>query len=77
MRVADTPDLIDGAVDGACGHVRDGLGAALRVAPVRLSAAKALKAENGKLISEMEELTGKTVLVKSDPLLHQEKFDLA
>ncbi len=38
--------------------------------------AKALKANNGKLISEMEELTGKTVLVKSDPLLHQENFDI-
>jgi Rne/Rng family ribonuclease len=38
--------------------------------------AKALKANNAKLISEMEELTGKTVLVKNDPLLHQEKFDI-
>jgi len=38
--------------------------------------AKALKADNGKLISEMEDLTGKTVLVKSDPLLHQENFDI-
>ena len=38
--------------------------------------AKALKANNGKLISEMEDLTGKTLLVKSDPLLHQENFDI-
>jgi len=38
--------------------------------------AKALKANNGKLISEMEELTGKTVLVKSDPALHQESYDI-
>ncbi len=38
--------------------------------------AKALKANNGKLISEMEDLTGKTVLVRSDPLLHQENFDI-
>ena len=38
--------------------------------------AKALKANNGKLISEMEDLTGKTVLVKSNPLLHQESCDL-
>ncbi len=38
--------------------------------------AKALKANNGKLISEIEDLTGKTVLVKSDPLLHQENFDI-
>ncbi len=38
--------------------------------------AKALKANNGKLIGELEELTGKTVLVKSDPALHQEMFDI-
>ncbi len=37
--------------------------------------AKALKANNGKLIGELEDLTGKTVLVKSDPTLHQESFD--
>ena len=40
------------------------------------STESALKASNGKLISEMEDLTGKTVLVKSDPLLHQENFDI-
>jgi Rne/Rng family ribonuclease len=45
----------------------------LRVNP---EVAKALKANNGKLITEMEELTGKTVLVKSDPMLHQENFDI-
>jgi Rne/Rng family ribonuclease len=46
---------------------------AVRVNP---EVAKALKANNGKLISELEELTGKTVLVKSDPALHQENFDI-
>ena len=46
---------------------------ALRVNP---EVAKALKANNGKLLTEMEELTGKTVLVKSDPMLHQEHFDI-
>ena len=45
----------------------------LRVNP---EVAKALKAGNGKLITEMEELTGKAVLVKSDPMLHQENFDI-
>jgi len=45
----------------------------LRVNP---EVAKALKAENGKLIGEMEELIGKTVIVKGDPLLHQENFDI-
>jgi ribonuclease G len=38
--------------------------------------AKALKANNGKLITELEDLTSKTVLVKSDPALHQEMFDI-
>ncbi len=45
----------------------------LRVNP---EVAKALKANNGKLITEMEELMGKTVLVKSDAMLHQENFDI-
>jgi ribonuclease G len=45
----------------------------LRVNP---EIAKGLKANNGKLITEMEELTGKTVLVKSDAMLHQEHFDI-
>jgi ribonuclease G len=45
----------------------------LRVNP---EVAKALKAGNGKLLTEMEELTGKNVLVKSDPMLHQENFDI-
>ena len=38
--------------------------------------AKALKADNGRLIGELEELTGKTVLIKSDASLHQENFDI-
>jgi Rne/Rng family ribonuclease len=45
----------------------------LRVNP---EVAKVLKANNGKLIGELEDLTGKTVLVKSDPALHQENFDI-
>ena len=28
-------------------------------------------------LQELEEILGRTVMVKSDPLLHQEKFDLA
>ena len=45
----------------------------LRVNP---EVAKALKASNGRLLTEMEELTKKTVIVKSDPALHQEQFDI-
>ncbi len=45
----------------------------LRVNP---EVAKALKANNGKALIEMEEMTKKTVIVKSDPALHQEQFDI-
>lgn len=45
----------------------------LRVNP---EVAKALKSNNGRLINEMEEMTQKTVIVKSDPALHQEQFDI-
>jgi Ribonuclease G/E len=45
----------------------------LRVNP---EVAKGLKANGGKWLSELEELTKKTVIVKSDPALHQEKFDI-
>ncbi len=45
----------------------------LRVNP---EVAKALKANNGRWLTEMEELTKKTVIVKSDPALHQEQFDI-
>jgi ribonuclease G len=45
----------------------------LRVNP---EVAKALKSNNGRWLNELEELTKKTVIVKSDPALHQEKFDI-
>ncbi|HYL91640.1 MAG TPA: Rne/Rng family ribonuclease, partial [Alphaproteobacteria bacterium] len=38
--------------------------------------AKALKSSGGRWLQEMEELTGRTILVKSDPLLHPEQFDI-
>jgi len=37
---------------------------------------KALKANSGRWLQEMEELAGRTIIVKSDPALHQEQFDL-
>jgi Rne/Rng family ribonuclease len=37
---------------------------------------KALKGNNGRWLQEMEELIKHTVLVKSDPLLHPEQFDI-
>ena len=45
----------------------------LRVNP---EVAKALKVEQRRLLTEMEELTKRTIIVKSDPALHQEQFDI-
>jgi Rne/Rng family ribonuclease len=45
----------------------------LRVNP---DIAKELKSTNGRLLNEMEELTKRTIIVKSDPALHQEQFDI-
>ena len=45
----------------------------LRVNP---EVAKVLKNNNGKWLNEMEELTKKTIIIKSDPALHQEQFDI-
>jgi ribonuclease G len=46
----------------------------LRVNP---DVAKVLKSNQNDFLQEIEETLGKTVMVKSDPLLHQTKFDLA
>jgi len=45
----------------------------LRVNP---EVAKGLKAQNGRWLNEMEELTKRTIIVKSDPALHEEQFDI-
>ena len=45
----------------------------LRVNP---EVVKQLKSGNGKWLQEMEEISGKTILVKSDPSLHPEQFDI-
>ncbi len=46
----------------------------LRVNP---EVAKLLKSNQNSFLQEVEEILGKSVMVKSDPLLHQTKFDLA
>jgi ribonuclease G len=46
----------------------------LRVAP---DVAKLLKSNQNTYLQELEEILGRTVIVKSDNQLHQEKFDLA
>ncbi len=38
--------------------------------------AKMLKGQGARWMQEMEEMTQKNILVKSDPLLHQENFDI-
>jgi Rne/Rng family ribonuclease len=45
----------------------------LRVHP---EVAKALKSREGGLLSELESLTKKDVIVKSDPSVHQERFEI-
>jgi Rne/Rng family ribonuclease len=45
----------------------------LRVHP---DVAKELKTNNGRLLNEMEELTKRTIIVKSDPAVHQQQFDI-
>jgi len=45
----------------------------LRVNPETV---KQLKSGGGKWLQEMEEMSGKTILVKSDPSLHPEQFDI-
>jgi ribonuclease G len=45
----------------------------LRVHP---EVTKQLKLNNGKWLTEMEAMTGKTILLKSDPILHPEQFEM-
>jgi ribonuclease G len=45
----------------------------LRVNP---EIAKALKANGGRRLQDLEDLSGRNVLVKADPMLHQEQFDI-
>jgi Rne/Rng family ribonuclease len=45
----------------------------LRVHP---DVARELKSNNGRLLNEMEEMTKRTIIVKSDPAVHQEQFDI-
>ena len=51
----------------------DGLTLTLRVHP---DVAKGLKSSDGSLLSEMEALTQKDVIVKSDASVHQERFEI-
>jgi hypothetical protein len=35
-----------------------------------------IESQQRSLLNEMEELTKRTIIVKSDPALHQEQFDI-
>ncbi len=52
----------------------EGKDVVLRVHP---EVAKVLKASDNNYLEELEEILGRPVLVKGDPALHHEKFDLA
>ena len=54
------------------GHI-EGSVMTLRVNP---EVAKALKARDGVLVSELESLTHKDVIIKSDPVVDQERFEI-
>jgi ribonuclease G len=45
----------------------------LRVNP---EVAKELKANNSRWLNDLEELAGRPIILKPDPLLHQEQFDM-
>jgi ribonuclease G len=51
----------------------EGEGVVLRVNPETV---KVLKSNDGSWLTEFEELLGKSILVKSDPALHPEQFDI-
>jgi ribonuclease E len=51
----------------------DGKDVMLRVNP---EVVKQLKSSNGRWITEYEEMVGKTIIIKSDPALHPEQFDI-
>jgi ribonuclease G len=54
--------------------VRDSKDVILRVHP---EVARELKSSENQYLEELEEILGRPVLVKGDPTLHQEKYDLA
>jgi ribonuclease G len=51
----------------------EGADVLLRVNPETV---KVLKEKNAAWLTEFEELVGKNILVKSDPTLHPEQFDI-
>jgi ribonuclease G len=72
-----SPQTVVGEILGEAQKIAaslEGKDVMLRVSP---DVAKLLKSNQNTYLQELEEVLGRTVIVKSDPLLHQEKFDLA
>jgi len=72
-----SPQTVVGEILGEAQKIAaalEGKDVMLRVSP---DVAKLLKSNQNSYLQELEEVLGRTVIVKSDPLLHQEKFDLA
>jgi len=72
-----SPQTVVGEILGEAQKIApalEGKDVMLRVAP---EIAKLLKSNQNTYLQELEEVLGRTVIVKSDPQLHQEKFDLA
>ena len=65
---------IENLPSGAVNVDVEGKEVLLRVNP---EVAKLLKSHQNTYLQELEEILGRVVMVKGDPLLHQEKFDLA
>ncbi len=72
-----SPQTVVGEILGEAQKIAaalEGKDVMLRVSP---DVAKLLKSNQNTYLQELEEVLGRAVIVKSDPLLHQEKFDLA
>jgi ribonuclease G len=72
-----SPQTVVGEILGEAQKIAaalEGKDVMLRVSP---EVAKLLKSNQNTYLQELEEVLGRTVIVKSDPQLHQEKFDLA
>jgi ribonuclease G len=72
-----SPQTVVGEILGEAQKIAatlEGKDVMLRVSP---DVAKLLKSNQNTYLQELEEVLGRTVIIKSDPQLHQEKFDLA
>ena len=72
-----SPQMVVGEIlqeAGKIARVVEGKDVLLRVNP---EVARVLKSNQNTFLQELEEILGRTVIVKSDSQLHQEKFDLA